>query len=127
MRLNTSSKKSLLSASPKSRIIFENIKSQDLLSIKENEDYYFTSPFTQESMKEQNYEDDFYDDNYTKKTSTNIFNFDDDENDIYGIKKNRSFSGNKKSRITIDIYIDRERKRNKSTKNKKLEIFSEYN
>lgn len=127
VRLNTSSKKSLLSASPKSRIIFENIKSQDLLSIKENEDYYFTSPFTQESMKEQNYEDDFYDDNYTKKTSTNIFNFDDDENDIYENKKNRSFSGNKKSRITIDIYIDRERKRNKSTKNKKLEIFSEYN
>ena len=122
VRLNTFSKKTLLSPSLKPRKLFISNKSPDLMSIQEKCDY-FTSPFSQESMKEQNYEDDLYEELYFKKVSTKIFNFDDDEIDIFGMKKNRSFCANQNNKNIVDY--SGQHKRNKSTKNKKIELFSE--
>ena len=105
------------------------IGSNDLLSIKENEDYY-VSPFNKYSMKTMKEENDEDDDNnslyldgigLSKKRSTKIFNFEDNEINIYEIKKTRSFS--QKKQKTIDLK-EGEYKRNNSMKLKDIDLNS---
>ena len=122
VRLNTLSQKNLLSPSFKPRKLFENIYSSDLLSIKEKEGH-IVSPFIKDS-----YQDDF---NGTKiysnkKSSNKVFNFEEEDNyDIFGFKRNRSFYQYKTDKIINIEELDIS-KRNNSMKNKKIDLYCNY-
>ena len=123
IRLNTSSKNTLLSPCIKARKLFENFNSNnELLSIKENEDYYISS-FSKDMM-EENDEDNYINRMYSKKMSYKIFNFEDDEINFYEIKKNRSFCQNNKKKSN-DLN-EGEYKRNNSVRLKNIDLFSIY-
>ena len=122
VRLNTLSQKNLLSPSFKPRKLFENTYSSDLLCIKEKEGH-IVSPFIKDC-----YEDEFNGIRiYSNKiSSNNIFNFDEEDNyDIYGFKRNRSFYQYKTDRIIKIEELDI-KKRNNSMKNKNIELYCEY-
>ena len=125
VRLNALSKKEILSPNFKPRKLFESITSSDLLSIKENDDYLISS-FDREHMKEENDEDDdlFLERIYSKKETTNIFNFEDDiNNNSFEYKKNRSFDMKKKD-VHYEEFKHEEYKRSTSEKNKRYELYS---
>ena len=122
VRLNTLSQKNLLSPSFKPRKLFENTYSSDLLCIKEKEGH-IVSPFIKDC-----YEDEFNGIRiYSNKiSSNNIFNFDEEDNyDIYGFKRNRSFYQYKTDRIIKIEELDI-KKRNNSMKNKNIELYCDY-
>ena len=124
-RLNALSKKDILSPNSRPRKLFESITSSDLLSIKESEDYLISS-FDKEYMKEENDEDDdlFLEGIYSKKVTTNIFNFEDDINiNSFEYKKNRSFDMKEKN-VLYEKFKHKEFKRSNSEKNKKYELYS---
>ena len=128
VRLNTQSKKSLQSPHLNSRRLYESINSSDLLSIKENEDY-FVSSFNNENTREENDENDENDEFFLERMysnkETNTFNFEDDNNiDINNnsfIRK-RSFDFIKKDRIS-NLNV-KKYKRNNSMSNKRIEVYS---
>ena len=125
VRLNALSKKEILSPNFKPRKLFESITSSDLLSIKESDDYLISS-FDREHMKEENDEDDdlFLERIYSKKETTNIFNFEDDiNNNSFEYKKNRSFDMKKKD-VHYEEFKHEEYKRSTSEKNKRYELYS---
>ena len=122
-RINPLTKKALLSPCFRPRKLFDTGNSSDLKSIKENgEDYFFSSPFFKDNPKEENNEDDLFEEGlYSQKISTNIFNFEDDDIDIFGYRRNKSFC---KNEIENNIKIEEnEKKRNNSVKNKKIDLF----
>ena len=122
VRLNTLSQKNLLSPSFKPRKLFENIYSSDLLSIKEKEGQ-IVSPFIKDS-----YQDDFNGSKIysNKKSSNKVFNFEEEDNyDIFGFKRNRSFYQYKTDKIINIEELDIS-KRNNSMKNKKIDLYCNY-
>ena len=124
VRLNTLSQKNLLSPSFKPRKLFENIYSSGLLSIKEYEGY-IVSPFIKESFEDDLNRKKIYSNKLSSK-SNNIFNFDEEDNyDIYGFRRNRSFYQNKSNKIIKIEELDI-KKRNISMKNKKIDLFCDY-
>ena len=127
IKLNNYFRTSILSTSLKPRRLFKSINSSDLLSIKESEDYLYVSPFTKDIMKEENYEDDYLDEGiYSNKISIKIFNFEDDELNIFGYRKNRSFNHNKIDDEIIKNMEAERKKRNNSVKNKKINFILDY-
>ena len=118
VRLNTLSKKEILSPSS-SRKLFENC-TNDLLSIKENEDHSLSS--FEKDNEENDDNDTFFDGVYSNK-NVNIFNF--EENDVNNVnsfeyKSKRSHSTINKNK-SFEIK-DEGQKRNKSVENKKSDI-----
>lgn len=118
VRLNTLSKKEILSPSS-SRKLFENC-TNDLLSIKENEDHSVSS--FEKDNEENDDNDTFFDGPFSNK-NINIFNFEEDDvNNVnsFEYKSKRSHSTINKNK-SFEIKEEGQ-KRNKSVENKKSDI-----